>query len=117
MFILQRIHDSQLAKRNSNPYPACKETQSGFTDIQKAADEIFTNYNQVETLCLAKELFASDVHQARMLAVFLFGKLSARSKESFIFLRKRVSLDKDWRVQEILAQAFDGYCKDSGYEK
>ena len=28
-----------------------------------------------------------------------------------------MSLDKDWRVQEILAQAFDQYCKDSGYEK
>ena len=52
-----------------------------------------------------------------MLATFLFGKLSAKSKESLAFLRKRVSLDKDWRVQEILAKAFDQYCSDSGYEK
>ena len=34
-----------------------------------------------------------------------------------MLLRQRVSLDKDWRVQETLAKAFDGYCKDSGYEK
>ena len=52
-----------------------------------------------------------------MLATFLFGKLAAKSKESFTFLRKRVGQDKDWRVQEILAQAFDQYCKDKGYEK
>ncbi len=94
-----------------------QKTQNGFTDIQKAAEEVFANHNAVETLSLAKELFGSDVHQARMLATFLFGKLAAKSKESFAFLRKRVSLDKDWRVQEILAQAFDQYCKDKGYEK
>ena len=66
---------------------------------------------------MAKELFASEVPQARMLATFLFGKFAAKSKESFTFLRNRVGQDKDWRVQEILAQAFDQYCKDIGYEK
>lgn len=94
-----------------------QKTQRGFTDIQKAADEIFASHNMAETLSLARELFGSDVHQGRMLAAFLWGKLAVKSKESFAFLRKRVSLDKDWRVQEILAQAFDQYCKDSGYEK
>ena len=94
-----------------------QKTLHGFTDIQKAAEEVFAGHNKTETLSLAKELFASEVPQARMLATFLFGKLAARSKESFTFLRKRVGVDKDWRVQEILAQAFDQYCKDSGYEK
>jgi 3-methyladenine DNA glycosylase AlkC len=94
-----------------------QKTQHGFTDIQKAAEEVFVGHSKVETLSLAKELFASEVPQARMLATFLFGKLAAKSKESFTFLRKRVGQDKDWRVQEILAQAFDQYCKDRGYEK
>src|SRR5262245_28510644 len=94
-----------------------QKTQHGFTDIQKAAEEVFASHSTVETLRLAKELFASEIHQARMLATFLFGKLAARSKESLTFLRKRVSLDKDWRVQEILAQAFDQYCRDTGYGK
>ena len=94
-----------------------RKTQHGFTDIQKAAEEVFADDARPETLSLAKELFASEVPQARMLATFLFGKLAAKSKESLTFLRKRVSLDKDWRVQEILAQAFDQYCKDNGYEK
>ena len=94
-----------------------QKTERGFTDIQRAAEEIFAKHNKAETLALAKELFASDVHQARMLAGFLSGKLSAKSRESFTFLRKHVSQDKDWRVQEILAQAFDQYCRDTGYEK
>jgi 3-methyladenine DNA glycosylase AlkD len=95
-----------------------QKTQHGFIDIQKASEEIFAASGSVaETLSLAKELFTSDVHQARVLATFLFGKLASQSKESFAFLRKHVSLDKDWRVQETLAKAFDQYCKDSGYEK
>lgn len=93
------------------------KTQHGFTDIQKAAEEVIASHEQAETLSLAKALFASDVPQARMLATFLFGKLAAKSKESFTFMRKRVGSDKDWRVQEILAQAFDQYCKDRGYEE
>jgi len=94
-----------------------QKTQRGFTDIQKAAEEVFADHSSTETRQLAKELFLSEVHQARMLATFLFGKLAAKSNESLTFLRQCVSLDEDWRVQEILAQAFNQYCKDIGYEK
>ena len=69
-----------------------KKTEHGFMDIQNASEEIFAGYSSAETLRLAKELFESDVHQARVLAVFLFGKLAANSKESFMLLRQRVSL-------------------------
>ncbi len=37
--------------------------------------------------------------------------------ELFSFMHKKVSTDTSWQVQEILAQAFDRYCKDTGYEK
>jgi 3-methyladenine DNA glycosylase AlkC len=36
---------------------------------------------------------------------------------SYTFLRSHVSKDKDWRVQETLAKAFDQYCNDVGYKK
>ncbi len=94
-----------------------KKTEHGFLDIQKASEEVFASHSAAETSLLAKELFVSEFHQARVLATFLFGKLAAQSKESFAFLRRRVSLDQDWRVQETLAKAFDQYCKDRGYEK
>ena len=95
-----------------------KKTEHGFLDIQKTAEEVIAGSGSAaETLQIAKELFTSDVHQARVLATFLFGKLAGQSKESFAFLRKYVSLDQDWRVQETLAKAFDQYCKDNGYER
>ena len=53
----------------------------------------------------------------RSLATFILGRLAANSKESLDFLKRRVSQDNDWRVQEILAKAFDRYCVDVGYEQ
>ncbi|WP_314090613.1 DNA alkylation repair protein [Gemella haemolysans] len=32
------------------------------------------------------------------------------------FIRDEVSKDDNWRVQEVLAKAFDEYCKSKGYE-
>ncbi|MEP7293609.1 MAG: HEAT repeat domain-containing protein [Chloroflexota bacterium] len=52
-----------------------------------------------------------------MLAKFCYGDLAAQSEICLLFLRSVVSRDSDWRVQEILAQAFDRFCKDRGYEK
>ena len=88
----------------------------GFTDIKRAADEVVTDNATRDSLRIAKALFASEVHQARMLATLVFGRLAARSDESLAFLRGRVSQDRHWRVQEMLAQAFDKYCADIGYE-
>jgi 3-methyladenine DNA glycosylase AlkC len=51
------------------------------------------------------------------LATFIFGRLAANSDETVEFLKRRVSQDNDWRVQEILAKAFDRYCADVGYEQ
>jgi 3-methyladenine DNA glycosylase AlkD len=86
-------------------------------DIQKAADEVVVGQADKENLRIAKKLFASDIYQARSLATFIFGRLAANSNESLEFLKRRVSQDKDWRVQEILAKAFDRYCADVGYEQ
>jgi 3-methyladenine DNA glycosylase AlkD len=94
-----------------------KKTEHGFADILLAAEEVFTGLPPAETIELARQLYASAVPQARMLATFLFGKLAAHSKEALAFLHLRVSQDEDWRVQEILAKAFDQYCSDSGYER
>ena len=91
-------------------------TRHGFTDIAAAAEELLAAHTDRDVLRMAKALLASDVHQARMLATFLLGALAARSPESLRLLRRRVGRDADWRVQEILARAFDRYCADVGYE-
>ncbi len=92
-----------------------QKTQHGFLDIQKAADEIADEQPAEESLRIAKQLFASDIYQARSLSTFILGRLAANSTESLEFLKQRVSRDNDWRVQEILAKAFDRYCADVGY--
>lgn len=94
-----------------------RKTQRGFLDIQKAANEVVDGQPTKESLCLAKQLFTSEIYQARSLATFILGRLAVNSQESFEFLKLRVSQDNDWRVQEILAKAFDRYCTDVGYEK
>lgn len=93
-----------------------QKTQHGFLDIQKTADEVFTEYTAKENLQLAKQLLNFEIYQARSLATFILGRLAAKSKDSVTILKKHVSQDKDWRVQEILAKAFDRFCADTGYE-
>jgi len=51
-----------------------------------------------------------------MYGVFLFGYLS-EEEDILTFMRDKVSKDANWRVQEVLAKAFDEFCKKTGYEK
>lgn len=93
-----------------------QKTQHGFLDIQKAANEVVDEQPGEESLRIAKQLFTSEIYQARALATFIFGRLAVNSKQTIEFLKQHVSRDSDWRVQEILAKAFDRYCADVGYE-
>lgn len=94
-----------------------QKTKHGFLDIQKAADELVNELSAKESFAAARQMFTSEVYQARSLATFIFGRLAADSKRSLEFLQRQVSNDSDWRVQEILAKAFDRYCSDIGYER
>lgn len=94
-----------------------QQTQHGFLDIQKAADEIADGQPAKDSLRIAKQLFTSETYQVRSLATFIFGRLAANSNESLEFLKQNVSQDNDWHVQEILAKTFDRYCADIGYEQ
>lgn len=52
-----------------------------------------------------------------MLATFLYGIYAAGDPACLAILMTEVSRSPDWRVQEILAKAFDQYCADTGYER
>jgi 3-methyladenine DNA glycosylase AlkD len=94
-----------------------RKIENGYLDIQKAADEVISEYSAEKSYQIAKQLYSSEYYQVRSLATFVFGRLAANSKESLGFLKVYISQDNDWRVQEILAKAFDKYCADTGYEK
>ena len=51
-----------------------------------------------------------------MLATMILGRLATTNSEALCLLKEQVSTDENWRVQEMLAKAFDEVCKYRGYE-
>ena len=90
--------------------------QNGFKEEERRALQDYQNYKQEEVEQLAHLTYQSEVYQVRMYGVFLFCYLSQK-EEILAFMREEVSKDDNWRVQEVLAKAFDEYCKKVGYEK
>ena len=90
--------------------------ENGFKEEEKRALADYLSNDNVYTKELAFLAFKSNVYQVRMYSVFLFGHLSSY-EEILNFMRDEVSKDENWRVQEVLAKAFDEFCKQTGYEK
>jgi len=84
--------------------------------MKEEAAKVRDEGTPAQSLKTAKALYASKEYQARMVGVFLLGFLASQSKDAVAMLRTTVSKDPSWQVQEILAQAFDQYCRDLGYE-
>lgn len=89
--------------------------EHGFKEQEQKALNDYQSNDSEYIKKLALLAYESDVYQVRMYAVFLFGYLS-NDKEILIFMRDEVSKDNNWRVQEVLAKAFDEFCKNTGYE-
>ena len=91
--------------------------ENGFKEQERRA---LADYKAKGAERCCKELaylaYGSKFYQVRMYAVFLFGHLS-ECKEILTFMRDQVSKDENWRVQEVLAKAFDEFCKKVGYEQ
>ena len=90
--------------------------KSGFKEEEKRALADYKNNDRAYIKKLAFLSYESKAYQVRMYSVFLFGHLSSY-EEILIFMRDEVSKDDNWRVQEVLAKAFDEFCKQTGYEK
>ena len=91
--------------------------QAGFKIKQAHAAALANSYPAVEALELAKGLLSDNRYQVRELAVFVLGNIADQLPEALEILRETVGKDGNWRVQEILAKAFDRFCSDNGYEK
>lgn len=99
-----------------------KSLENEFASI-KNGFKVEENRAEMDYLSLANEdcknlaflAYKSNVYQVRMYAVFLFGYLSD-NEEILVYMRDEVSKDGNWRVQEVLAKAFDKYCSIIGYK-
>lgn len=89
--------------------------ENGFKKEEKRALADYKSNNVDYIRALAFLAYRSDSYQVRMYALFLFGYLSV-DKSILEFMRDEVSKDDNWRVQEVLAKAFDEFCKRTGYE-
>lgn len=90
--------------------------EHGFKEEEKRALVDYKTNDKNYIKRLAFSAFESDVYQVRMYSVFLFGYLSEDS-DILTYMKDEVSKDSNWRVQEVLAKAFDEFCKKIGYEK
>lgn len=91
------------------------EITNGFKEMEKQAKADSLNFQKEDCFSLAEAAYKSTIPQLRMYAVFLFGHLSEDEK-IWNYLKTVVSKDDNWRVQEILAKAFDEHCKSIGYQ-
>jgi 3-methyladenine DNA glycosylase AlkC len=92
-----------------------KRVEHGFKEIEKEANNIVEKNSVEHCLKISKNFLSSEIYQVRSLATFILGAISSKSKEALTIMKKNVSQDKSWQVQEILAKAFDRYCSDVGY--
>lgn len=92
-----------------------KDIEHGFRHIIRAGDTILGT-TDVDHLKVAIELLQDESYQSRMLAVYLLGELAPTRSEALKVLETIVARDSNWRVQEMLAKAFDSYCAKIGYE-
>lgn len=92
------------------------QISNGFKNEEQRAKADFDTNDKSYIKELAYAAYRSEVYQVRMYGVFLFGHLS-EDVEILNFMRESVSKDENWRVQEVLAKAFDEFCKRTGFEK
>ena len=90
--------------------------ENGFKEEEKRALADYKSNDREYIKKLAFLAYESAAYQVRMYGVFLFGYLSEEG-DILAFMRDEVSKDDNWRVQEVLAKAFDEFCKKKGYEK
>lgn len=85
--------------------------------VKTEAKQYYKNHMPQECYEIYPELYASDNFQIQEVGVFLAGYVADEYPDALVFLHDTVSRHPSWKVQEILAMAFDNYCAKIGYEK
>lgn len=93
------------------------QIEHGFKHINEGADKIIETLSKEHCYQLAIKMFDHEAYQVRMLATALLGTLACNNGSALKLLKEKVACDNNWRVQEMLAKAFDKICKMKGYEQ
>jgi DNA alkylation repair enzyme len=84
--------------------------------VKSEAEKFQSSHSSSECHTMGITLYQSDNFQIQEIGIFLLGYAAHEIPESLDFLRNTVSKYQNWKVQEILAMAFDNHCKSIGYE-
>lgn len=84
--------------------------------VKSEAEKFRSSHSSSECHTMGMTLYQSDNYQIQEIGIFLLGYAAYEIPESLDFLRNTVSKHQNWKVQEILAMAFDNHCKSIGYE-
>ena len=84
--------------------------------VKEEAKKYYKSHSLDECFSMGIELYQSDNFQIQEVGVFLLGYSAHHNASALSFLKNTVSRHDSWKVQEILAMAFDNHCKIIGYE-
>ena len=84
--------------------------------VKSEAEKYYKSHSLDECFNMGIKLYQSDNFQIQEVGVFLLGYSAHHNASAIAFLKNTVSQHDSWKVQEILAMAFDNHCKIIGYE-
>lgn len=84
--------------------------------VKREAETYYKSHSTDECFRMGMQLYESDNFQIQEVGVFLLGYSAHDNASALSFLKNTVSRHDSWKVQEILAMAFDNHCKIIGYE-
>lgn len=85
--------------------------------VKTESKKYYKEHSEQECYEMYPILYESDNFQIQEVGVFLAGYIADRYPDALAFLHDVVSRHESWKVQEILAMAFDNYCAKIGYEE
>ncbi len=84
--------------------------------VKEEAKKYYQSHSMKECSEMGLRLYASEHYPIQEVGIFLLGYSAHEFPWALTFLKERVSQHENWKVQEILAMAFDSHCKIIGYE-
>ncbi len=84
--------------------------------VKNEAEKYYKSHSADDCFSMGMKLYESDNFQIQEVGVLLLGYSAHGNAPAIDFLKNTVSRHSSWKVQEILAMAFDNHCKIIGYE-
>lgn len=84
--------------------------------VKREAESYYKSHSLDDCFHMGLALYQSDHFQIQEVGILLLGYSAHHNTAALSFLKDTVSRHDSWKVQEILAMAFDYHCKIIGYD-